>query len=419
MAWSDLPIDILRCISSYLSIVDLVRLSVVCTLWNLTLTNYALLRFQCRPSPWLLLPNDVGEASDTLTFYDVTIEEEEEVSVGYQRRFSSLSSHIYGRRCFGSKDGWLVTLDKIDLQPQLFNPLTKAELLLPSLFTIPKDHGHIIEPKYAPDGSIRFFCNETSLYFTVGEEGLRDIYFHKIIVSSNDLFRTTVVIYGFTKALALARPGDQTWVIGPQLAPYTLKHNEQFEDVYYHDEDQRFYAITHFSMVVAFDLNGQNVELICPTMQNPCWRNRHFDYMYYIVFLSGSLLKIERAIKIYEEINRTNKVKTTGFIISKSVPVVVGSSYSYPQWVPIKDLGGYSLFVGCNQTFYLHHKVAPGIRPNCIYFADHLSNMLPENVSQDVGLFELRNGQFEYFFDSDSPSNWPPSIWFIPTLSIS
>ncbi|KAH0466252.1 hypothetical protein IEQ34_006355 [Dendrobium chrysotoxum] len=104
MAWSDLPIDLLRRISSHLSIVDLVRLSVVCTSWNLTLTNYALLGFQCRPSPWLLLPNDNGEASDTLTFYEITIEEEE-VSVGCQRRFSSLNSRIYGRRCFGSKDG--------------------------------------------------------------------------------------------------------------------------------------------------------------------------------------------------------------------------------------------------------------------------------------------------------------------------
>ncbi|KAH0465654.1 hypothetical protein IEQ34_005757 [Dendrobium chrysotoxum] len=31
MAWNDLPIDLLRCISSQLSIVDLARLSVVCT----------------------------------------------------------------------------------------------------------------------------------------------------------------------------------------------------------------------------------------------------------------------------------------------------------------------------------------------------------------------------------------------------
>ncbi|XP_020688749.1 putative F-box protein At4g22660 [Dendrobium catenatum] len=418
MAWNDLPMDLLRCISSQLSIVDLARLSIVCTSWNLTLANYALLGFQCYPSPWLLLPNDVGEASDTLTFYDVTIEEK--ADVGCHRRFSSLSSLIYGRRCFGSNDGWLVTLDKIDLQPHLFNPLTKAEILLPSLFTIPKDQGHIIEPEYAPDGSIRFFCNEVSSYFTVDEEGLRDIYFHKIIVSSNDSFRTTVVIYGFTKALALARPGDQAWVLGPQLPPYTLKHNEQFEDVYYHDEDQRFYAITHFSMVLSFDLNGQNVEIICPAMRDPCWRNRHSDYMYYIAFMSGTLLKIERVIKIYEEeIDQTNNVKTIGFFVSKSEPAVIGSSYSCPQWVPVKDLCGYSLFVGCNQTFYLHHMIAPGIRPNCIYFADHLSDMLPENVNRDAGLFELQSRQFQYFLDSDSQSNWPPSIWFTPSLSIS
>ncbi|KAH0465619.1 hypothetical protein IEQ34_005722 [Dendrobium chrysotoxum] len=409
MAWSDLPIDLLHRISSHLSIIDIVRLSVVCTSWNFTPANFALLGFQCRPSPWLLLSNDVGEASDTLTFRELTIEGQEAV-VSFHHRFSSISNHTYGRRCFGSKDGWLVTLDKTDLQPRLFNPVTKTEISLPSLFTL-------IEPKYAPDGSIRIFRNENFLNITIGD--LRDTYFHKIIVSSNDSSGTVVVIFGITKELALARSEDLTWVLGPQLSLYGMKDEEQFEDVCYHEENQLFYAITNFSMVLAFDLNGQNVELICPNMPNPCYRTRNFDCMYYIALLSGTLLRIERVLEIIPD--SQYNATTMAIFIFKFVPAAVtsssSSSSSYSQWIPVYDLGEYSFFVGLNQTFSLHHTAATGIKPNCIYFADHSSNMSQGYVDCDVGLFDLYNGRIQYILHPYPQTNWPPSVWFIPSFS--
>ncbi|KAI0518981.1 hypothetical protein KFK09_006420 [Dendrobium nobile] len=405
MAWHDLPIDLLSCVSSHLSIVDLVRLSVVCTSWSFTLDNYALLGFQCRPSPWLLLSNDVEEASDTLTFHELTIEREEAV-LSFHRRFSSIGSHTYGRRYFGSKDGWLVTLDKTYLQPHLFNPVTKAEISLPSLCTL-------IDPQYAPDNSIRISFNENFFDFTTDE--FRDIYFHKIIVSSNDFSGTVVVIFGNRKELALARIEDPTWVLGPTLSPYNTEDEEQFEDVCYHEENQRFYAITNFSMVLAFDLNGQNVELICPNVPNPQYRTIYFDCMYYIAFLSGTLLRIERVIDI--SLDSHHNARTMTIFVYKFVPTVVtSSSSSYSQWIPIHELGEFSLFVGCNQTFSLNHMIVTGIKPNCIYFADHSSSMLPGYVDCDVGLFDLSNGRIQYILHPYSRTNWPPSIWFTPSI---
>ncbi|XP_020676792.1 uncharacterized protein LOC110095541 [Dendrobium catenatum] len=407
MAWSDLPIDLLCCISSHLSIVDLVRLSVVCTSWSFTLDNYALLGFQCRPSPWFLLSNDVGETSDSLTFHEITIEREEAV-LSFHHHFSSIGSHTYGRRYFGSKDGWLVTLDKIDLQPRLFNPVTKAEISLPSLFTL-------IEPQYAPDSSIRISFNEILYDFTTDE--FRDIYFHKIIVSSNDSSGTVVVIFGIRKMLALASSEDLTWVLGPTLSPYNTEDEEQFEDVCYHEENQRFYAITNFSMVLAFDLNGQNVELICPNTPNPYNRTRNFDCMYYIAFLLGTLLRIERVIDI--TLNSHLNARTLTISVFKFVPddVFSSSSSSLSQWILVNELGEYSLFVGCNQTFSLHPMVAIGIKPNCIYFADHSSGMFPGYVDCDVGLFDLSNDRIQYILHPYSRTNWPPSIWFTPSIS--
>ncbi|KAH0465009.1 hypothetical protein IEQ34_005112 [Dendrobium chrysotoxum] len=65
----------------------------------------------------------------------------------------------------------------------------------------------------------------------------------------------------YRKVLVLAKPDDQTWALNPQLLSYHTNWLEVFEDVYYHKEEQQFYSITHFSMVLAFDLNGQNIEM--------------------------------------------------------------------------------------------------------------------------------------------------------------
>ncbi|KAH0464974.1 hypothetical protein IEQ34_005077 [Dendrobium chrysotoxum] len=268
MAWSDLPIDLLCCISSHLHVLDFLRFSAVCTSWNFGLANNALFRIKCRASPWLCLPSNVGEVSDTLTFCDLTMKKEEG-DIDCCLRFSSLGSHIFGRRCFGSKDGWLVTLDQIDLQHRLFNPLTKAEISLPSLFTIPEDQWHRIEPQYALDSHVEFYYDEKQPSFAADAKSFRDLYFQKIVISSNDPFGTAVIVYGLSKLLAMAKPCDHAWVLGPQLLPYHIDQSEEFEDVYFHEEEQLFYAITHFSAVLAFDLDGNNVKLVCQAIQDP------------------------------------------------------------------------------------------------------------------------------------------------------
>ncbi|KAH0465889.1 hypothetical protein IEQ34_005992 [Dendrobium chrysotoxum] len=324
-------------------------------------------------------------------------------------RFSSLDSHIFGRRCFGSKDGWLVTLDQTDLQPRLFNPLTKTEISLPSLFTIPEDQWHRIKPQYGLDGHIEFYYDEKHRSFAADAESFRDLYFHKIVLSSNDPFGTAVVVYGLSKLLALAKPSDNAWVLGPQLPPYHIDQFEEFEDVYFHEEEQMFYAITHFSAVLAFDLDGKNVKQVCQAIQDPLTTNS--SCRNYIAFLSGNLIKITREIHCIDmTVDEKYLQKTTNISIFKFVPAMDASYCSSSQWISIRDLGGCSLFVGYNQTFSLHHTVAPGIKPNCIYFTDHAEVTTQDVITCDAGLFDLHNDCFQFFLDSDSQSNWPPSI---------
>ncbi|PKU59898.1 putative F-box protein At4g22660 [Dendrobium catenatum] len=412
MAWSDLPIDLLHCLSSHFPIVDYLRFAATCTSWNFALAKNDLFRIQRTPSPWLLLPNNAGEASDTLTFCDLTTKKEEG-GIGCNRCFSCIGNHISGRRCYGSKDGWLVTLDLTYLQPCLFNPLTKAEISLPSLFTIPEDQRQRIKPEYDLDGHIKYYYDEKHPSYVIDAESFRDLYFQKIAISSSDPFGTIVVIYGFIKLLALARPGDHAWVLGPQLPPYHVDQFEEFEDVYFHEEEQMFYAITHFSAVLAFDLEGKNVKFVCQAIQDPYSTDSYCRN--YIAFLSGTLLKIKREISGMEVDERYTK-KTTKISVFKFVPAINASSCSSSQWISMTDLGDFSLFIGYNQTISLHHTVALGIRPNCIYFADHADIMTQDDATRDAGLYDLHNDCFQYFLDSNSQPNWPPSIWFTPSL---
>ncbi|PKU66119.1 probable F-box protein At4g22060 [Dendrobium catenatum] len=413
MAWSNLPVDLLYYISSKLHVVDFLRFSVVCTSWNSTFANNAHKHIHFHPSPWLLLPSKKGEASDTLAFWDLTIKEED---IACHHHFSSLNGHIFGRRCISSKDGWLVTLDKKDLRPRIFNPLTKAEISFPSLFTIPDDKYHTIKPEYASDGSIELSYKEICRGLCTYTKYFCNVYFQKIVISSNDPHGTAIVIYGYDKLLALARPGDRAWVLGPQLLPYNTNDHDEFEDVCYHEEEQRFYAITRFSRVLAFDHNGQNVEMICQPIQDE--RPIQEYCMNYIFFLMGTLLKIEREINIFTRpVDERYAGKTIRISVLKLVQDVVATSSSFSQWTTIKDLGGFSLFVGCNQTFSLHHTTVPEIKPNCIYFCDHLDESSQDDVYHDAGFFDLQNDCFHYFFDYDSQPNWPPSIWFMPSIS--
>ncbi|KAH0466333.1 hypothetical protein IEQ34_006436 [Dendrobium chrysotoxum] len=86
--------------------------------------------------------------------------------------------------------------------------------------------------------------------------------------------------------------------------------------------------------------------------------------------------------------------KTTSISVFKFVPAVDASSCSSSQWISIRDLGGCSLFIGYNQTFSLHHTVAPGIKPNCIYFTDHAELTTQDDITHDAGLFDLQNDCF-------------------------
>ncbi|KAF6146097.1 hypothetical protein GIB67_033456 [Kingdonia uniflora] len=119
------------------------------------------------------------------------------------RSFYSLSTkkfinihltELRGRRCWGSPYGWLIILGT-DLEIHLLNPLTHAQIRLPSQTTFKDQY---------PEKS-----NFTS-------EVVREIFIRKAIrlstptstINGNCIVMT---IYSHWGKLAIAKPGDKTW----------------------------------------------------------------------------------------------------------------------------------------------------------------------------------------------------------------
>ncbi|KAH0464832.1 hypothetical protein IEQ34_004935 [Dendrobium chrysotoxum] len=116
------------------------------------------------------------------------------------------------------------------------------------------------------------------------------------------------------------------------------------------------------------------------------------------------------------EVDEKYKQKTTSISVFKFVPAVDASACSSSQWISIRDLEGCSLFVGYNQTFSLHHTVAPGIRPNCICCTDHAEVITQDEVTRDAGLFDLHNECFHISLTLIHTLIGPLQSWFTPSL---
>ncbi|KAK8577149.1 hypothetical protein V6N13_122142 [Hibiscus sabdariffa] len=109
--WANITNDVLRSIADKSgSVKDVVRMSVACRSWQASLVDKKINFPVC-------LKLAETEDSDKRCFYSTSKE-----------IFELDLPEIRGRRCWGSPYGWLVTCG-IDLEIQLFNPLSRASLI--------------------------------------------------------------------------------------------------------------------------------------------------------------------------------------------------------------------------------------------------------------------------------------------------
>ncbi|XP_021742850.1 uncharacterized protein LOC110708930 [Chenopodium quinoa] len=166
--WCTLPSDLLIAIALKLdSINDIIYFSAVCRSWNDVFTMVKK-ELNNSATPWLLLadPNPKNAVcSGRSEIFEINSIKGLELNI----------PQAYMRQYFGSAYGWIVMMglgsDEYDRQVWLFNPITKAQLTLPSLASLP----------VLRNSSMSLRCND-----------------EYPLMSKND-------------SLAVSRPGDRTW----------------------------------------------------------------------------------------------------------------------------------------------------------------------------------------------------------------
>ncbi|OMP00547.1 hypothetical protein COLO4_12589 [Corchorus olitorius] len=371
--WANIGRDLLRCIAEKThSIQDRVRLGAVCRPWHASLGDKKIDLPIC-----LMLAEN--KKSDGRCFYNIS----EENSVKLEL------PEIRGRRCWGSPFGWLVTCG-LDLEIQLFNPLTRATLPLPSLRTF------------------------THLQDRPSEE-LWEFFITKLILSSSPASPDCIVlaIYSEFSLLAFAKPGDQGWV--------HIDGSRPFDDAICFNGS--FYAARNSGQIfICEDLDGPHPKVVEFASAPPTDGATNK----YIVDLGGNLCLVSRIRGLFEITNDEGEVTeketslTYGFEIFKL-------DMQTREWEKIMSLGALSLFLGYCYTFSVAAADYPGCKPNCIYFATDV-NHFDCRTNSDIGIYNCDNfynnkEEIEYHVDSfpesedvqDLHSPFSPPVWLALT----
>ncbi|CAL9195315.1 unnamed protein product [Musa hybrid cultivar] len=224
MNWSELTVNVLGMIHGELLISDYVRFRAVCKQWNLVskFEDHRRLRPQ---APWLMLS---GDDNSTAKFFSIV----EKKIYKIQCPEPMIGKRIY----VGSCHGWLATLDG-RCNMHLLNPLTGAQIPLPSVLTLP-----FIRDIYNLEGQITN-CNveQDHNHYSLWLKFIRKVVLSKAPDADNDF--TIMMIYSHWCKLAFARAGDKAWT--PIISPY------YYSDIIY--RNAKFYAINYHQMIEVWE----------------------------------------------------------------------------------------------------------------------------------------------------------------------
>ncbi|PIA29892.1 hypothetical protein AQUCO_05800164v1 [Aquilegia coerulea] len=340
----------------------------VCHPWrSVTLNHKRHIQF-LKSFPWLLLT--AGEEEDQRYFF-----------IPSENRACRLNlPEARGCHCWGSPNGWLVTLG-FDQQFHLLNPLTRKRLPLPPLSTFKDRNFTASKP-----GTNRMFCVRKASVFTDDE---------------NPQFLVVYLIIGEFQKCAFARPGDTTWTV--------VGKSDLLIDVI--NFNGKLYAVKNGGHIrVCDDPNGPHPTLIhFAALPDVVMGTERF----YLVELGGELHLVVRTsdrtqtdIPPYEF---HHYVKTSYFEVFKL-------DLSTLKWDELETLGDYALFVGSNTTFALKASHYPDqCKAGCIYFTDDYDEAYGKLVGDDMGIYNLEADTFELLYKGDDIlSRFSPPVWITP-----
>ncbi|KAL3812858.1 hypothetical protein ACJIZ3_014126 [Penstemon smallii] len=222
-------------------------------------------------------------------------------------------------RCWGSSNGWLVTLNyKHELH--LLDPLTYIRILLSSLLDY-------IDLKVItfPD----LYLSNTNV--------------DKVVISPGSSLGDCVVLaicYG--NNVAFAKPGGESWT------PLQCGHVAVHDVIYF---GGKFYVASNLGDVIICDSNGSHLKTVVSHLKT--------EALTYIAEVGGQI----------HVIRRFTDAVTLGFNVYK-----LGKCND--KFEAVKTLGNWSIFVGCNYSSSISGTVYPSYKSNCIYFTDHHSRKI-------------------------------------------
>ncbi|KAG9441642.1 hypothetical protein H6P81_017496 [Aristolochia fimbriata] len=357
-----LPRDMISLIAEHVTDPkDFVNARAVCRDWKSVFTteNYSLLShgwrsvFKDRISrgemPWLILAE--REDSDVRSFFSPSTLEV------YDLPFPEL----WHMKIAGSAYGWLVRMGE-DKEIDLFNPLTREQRKLPP------------QPTFGYD---------TSGWSAME---IRDRFLAKVILTSSPSKEDcmAIAIYPLTRTMgAVARPGDEVWTTVGGESDWRM-----FQD--FINYKGIIYTIDIHGWFGMFDLSSEpkGIKLgRMPALSRDEDRWNYWDrYNKYLVEVLGDLLVIVR--RYYSANDTPELLYDDEFMLPEVViqyRTLLFKVYKLNQlepeveWVELKDLGDYSVFVG-------QHNLCLG--------------------GHDQGIYSLEDGSIQLYyedFDSVSP----------------
>ncbi|XP_027084182.2 F-box protein At2g26160 [Coffea arabica] len=362
--WSSLPVELLGLIARQLRFAqDYVRFGAVCKSWRRVILQRD--GTLCSLLPLLMLAEK--EFSDLREFCCPLTD----------RMLKLYLPEIRGKRCWGSSDGWLVTIGA-DFQMCLLNPLTRKQILLPPLHK----------------------CSNLNTLICSPEE-FRDYFVCKVVLTSSPASSSCVIlaIYSDFAKMALAKLGDESWT--PLQSSSCL-----FLDVIYFGG--QLYAIDSLGNIMIYSICGSCIETIPSNLIQS--EDELEDRLLYLVDIGGQVHVVQRYVS---EIltTQTPERKTWKFEIYKLEAV----SHKLEE---INCLGDWSIFVGNNHSFAVSTSDHPECCSNCIYFTDDYSGISdPISHGYDVGIYIFENHKIQPFIGEDvSPARFSVPLWFRPVL---
>ncbi|XP_017696806.2 F-box protein SKIP23-like [Phoenix dactylifera] len=319
--WTMVPADVLQTIADFLArdIRDFIRFRAVCESWRSATTELRSMPSLPPQLPWLMLSFDEA-FTNTRSFYrlsDRTI----------------LNFHlpeVGGKRIVGSAVGWLVLVSAASAIC-LFDPLTRAQVHLPPLTTLPQvlefreqevGAEYVIEEAQEDQQEEEDEEEEAGGAYLLGSDHVKDL-------------------------LVFARPGDGKWTMSDRRFICT--------DILWHQG--QLYAVDNGGVVAVCELS--------PTFKlTPITAEVPIDFLWcFLVELCGDLLVVFRYPEHGWDPFPWTAYPTRGFEVFK-----LDRSSKEARLVEVKSLGDHMLFLGTNNSFSLSTKDFPGWKGNCIYF---------------------------------------------------